>query len=306
MQHGFVIAGAATHNLLDHFSLPPKAGNAMFKTTLPLLMSLLFASCAGGFPAQAETSSGVTQPAPPSRATMDPYTVNKLNAVVDRASNHRGLSPGHLIDAISAEFLGTPYRDHVLQGSATTPEKLIIDFTGLDCLTYLDYVEAARKAYSRQDFVNHLVLTRYVEGVVSFTHRKHFFTDWANRPYELATDITAVVSPNAVSVTKTLSRKADGSNYLPGLPVVDRTITYIPTERVDSTVVSRLRTGDYIGIYTPLAGLDVTHVGFFIMTDKGPMLRNASSRKENMKVVDSPFMEYVARTPGIIVYRAKK
>ncbi len=40
------------------------------------------------------------------------------------------------------------------------------------------------------------------------------------------------------------------------------------------------------------------------MTDKGPMLRNASSRKANEKVVDSPFMDYVAKTPGIIVLRA--
>ena len=69
--------------------------------------------------------------------------------------------------------------------------------------------------------------------------------------------------------------------------------------------MAQLRTGDYIGIYTHLAGLDVTHTGIFIMTENGPMLRNASSRKENMKVMDSPFMDYVINTPGIVVLRAK-
>jgi len=40
------------------------------------------------------------------------------------------------------------------------------------------------------------------------------------------------------------------------------------------------------------------------MTDKGPVLRNASAREANHKVVDSPFMDYVKKTPGIVVLRA--
>ncbi|MEA5187386.1 DUF1460 domain-containing protein [Xanthomonas fragariae] len=246
------------------------------------------------------------QPSGPVRADMDPYTVNRLNNVLNQVSKHRGLSAGHLIDVISAEFLDTPYRSHMLQGSATTPEKLIIDFTGLDCFTYLDYVEAARSAYSQQDFISRLILTRYVNSIVGFTYRKHLFSDWVNRPYELANDITATISPDAVSVVKMLNLKADGGNYLPGLPVVQRTITYIPTEHIGRNVVRQLRTGDYIGIYTHETGLDVTHVGFFVRTNRGPMLRNASSQAENQKVVDSPLMEYLARAPGIIIYRAKQ
>ncbi|WP_426788469.1 DUF1460 domain-containing protein [Xanthomonas campestris] len=275
------------------------------KTTLLLLTSLLIVSCAGGFTAHAQDAPAAAQPGSSARVQMDPYTAGELISVLDQVARYRHLSTGHMIDVVSAQFLATPYRDHVLQGSATTPEKLIIDFTGLDCFTYLDYVEAARRSYSQQDFVNQLVLTRYVDGIVSFTHRKHFFSDWANRTYELATDITAAVSPDSVTVVKQLNLKADGSNYLPGLPVVERAITYIPTAHIDAALIRKLRTGDFIGIYTPLDGLDVTHVGFFIMTDRGPMLRNASSRAENQKVVDSPFLDYVARTPGIIVYRAK-
>ncbi|TMX08288.1 DUF1460 domain-containing protein, partial [Aeromonas salmonicida subsp. achromogenes] len=36
----------------------------------------------------------------------------------------------------------------------------------------------------------------------------------------------------------------------------------------------------------------------------GPVLRNASSVSTNMKVVDSPFIDYVKNKPGILVYRA--
>lgn len=56
----------------------------------------------------------------------------------------------------------------MLHGSENTPEKLIIDFRGLDCFTYLDYVEALRKSTSQTEFINNVIRTRYVEGDVNF------------------------------------------------------------------------------------------------------------------------------------------
>ncbi|WP_273758316.1 DUF1460 domain-containing protein [Bartonella sp. AU55XJBT] len=235
---------------------------------------------------------------------LDPYTLNKLNALLKKRSELNDHEKGTLIDFFSKAFLGTPYKANMLQGSENTPEKLIIDFRGLDCFTYLDYVEALRKSTSPKEFINNVIKTRYIKGNVHFLNRKHFFTDWAYREYKLAADITAEISPHAVSIEKYLNKKADDRTYLLGLPIVKRTITYIPSNFINEEVISRLKSGDFIGIYTKIAGLDVTHVGFFIMTDKGPMLRNASSRKTNEKVVDSPFMDYVAKTPGIIVLRA--
>lgn len=235
---------------------------------------------------------------------LDPYTLNKLNALLKKRSETSDHEKGALIGFLSEAFLGTPYQANMLQGSDKTPEKLIIDFRGLDCFTYLDYVEALRKSTSPKEFINNVIKTRYIKGNIHFLNRKHFFTDWAYREYKLATDITAEISPHAVSIEKYLNKKADDGSYLPGLPVVKRAITYIPSNFINEEVLSHLKSGDFIGIYTKLAGLDVTHVGFFIMTDKGPMLRNASSRKENEKVVDSPFMDYVVKTPGIIVLRA--
>ncbi|OLL41879.1 DUF1460 domain-containing protein [Bartonella henselae] len=238
------------------------------------------------------------------RVNLDPYTLNKLNILLEERSKANDHNIGEMIAFLSKAFLGTPYQPNMLHGSENTPEKLIIDFRGLDCFTYLDYVEALRKSTSQTEFINNVIRTRYVEGDVNFLNRKHFFTDWAYRQYKIANDITAQISPNAVTTEKYLNKKADGANYLPGLPIVKRNITYIPSQFINEEVINRLQSGDFIGIYTKLAGLDVTHVGFFIMTDNGPMLRNASSRKENEKVVDSPFMDYVSKTPGIIVLRA--
>lgn len=236
---------------------------------------------------------------------MDDDTVNKLHAILALHAAVPEADKGQTIDLLSQTFLGTPYVANMLIGSASTPEQLVIDFRGLDCFTYLDYVEALREATTDEQFIENLIQTRYVNGEIDFLHRKHFFSDWAQKEQVLADDITAQLSPNAVTVVKQLNRKADGETYLPGLPVVERSITYIPSEFVNDRVISQLQTGDYIGIYTKLAGLDVTHTGFFIMTQDGPVLRNASSRKENMQVVDSPFSAYVMNTPGIMVLRPR-
>ncbi|WP_317993515.1 DUF1460 domain-containing protein [Bartonella gliris] len=253
-----------------------------------------------------DTSENQTETQQTAKVNLDPYTLNKLNAVLKERSKMSNHETRKMIELLSEAFLGTPYQANMLHGSENTPEKLIINFRGLDCFTYLDYVEALRKSTSQTEFIENVIRTRYIDGNVSFLNRKHFFTDWANREYKLADDITAQISPDAVSVEKYLNKKADGGNYLPGLPIVKRNITYIPSSFINEEVISRLQSGDFIGIYTKLPGLDVTHVGFFIMTDNGPMLRNASSRKENEKVVDSPFMDYIAKTPGIVVFRALK
>ncbi|WP_208435890.1 DUF1460 domain-containing protein [Bartonella phoceensis] len=238
------------------------------------------------------------------KVNLDPYTLDKLNTLLEKRSKANYHEKGEIIDFLSKAFLETPYQANMLHGSENTPEKLVIDFRGLDCFTYLDYIEALSKSTSQTEFINNVIRTRYVDGNVSFLNRKHFFTDWAYREYKLATDITTQISPNAVSTEKYLNEKADGGNYLPGLPVVKRNVAYIPSNFINEEVINHLKTGDFIGIYSELAGLDVTHVGFFIMTEDGPMFRNASSRKENKKVVDSPFMDYVAKTPGIVVLRA--
>lgn len=258
-----------------------------------LLVALAFI---GGTALVAPTASAV-----PTGTTIDDTTSAKIDELL--ALRGTGKSKGELIDLLSSRFLGTPYVANMLIGSSTQPEQLVIDFRGVDCFTYLDYVEALSRSTTRDEFTANLIDTRYTGGQVGFANRKHFFTDWANTPRVAATDITASLSPSAATVVKHLNAKADGGQYLPGLPVVDRPITYIPSAAVDANVIGQLRTGDYIGAYTDQAGLDVTHVGIFVATPNGPVFRNASSLAANNQVVDSSFSDYVASTPGILVLR---
>ncbi|MFQ6396449.1 DUF1460 domain-containing protein [Nocardia sp. KC 131] len=239
----------------------------------------------------------------PSAVNIDDVTARKIDELL--ALRGSGRSKGELIELLSGQFLGTPYGAGMLVGSATEPEQLVIDFRRVDCFTYLDYVEAMTRSADRDQFVANLIETRYTDGRIDFLQRKHFFTDWSHTARIAATDITATLGPAAVTVDEHLNAKAGGGSYLPGLPVVDRAITYIPSAAVDENVIGRLRTGDYIAAYADRPGLDVTHVGIFVMTPTGPVFRNASSLATDNKVVDSPFTDYVRSTPGIVVLRAQ-
>ncbi len=239
----------------------------------------------------------------PNAASFDDATARKIDELLALRATAPTAAKGELLALLSSRFLGTPYGANMLVGSATQPEQLVVDLRRVDCFTFLDYVEALSRSADRDQFVANLIETRYAGGRVDFLQRKHFFSDWSHTPRIAATDITATLSPAAVTVGKRLNAKADGGTYLPGLPVVGRDITYIPSAAVDGNVIGQLRTGDYIGAYTDQPGLDVTHVGIFVMTSDGPIFRNASSLAANNQVVDSPLADYVRSTPGIVVLR---
>ncbi|MET3107672.1 hypothetical protein AAKU67_002153 [Oxalobacteraceae bacterium GrIS 2.11] len=268
----------------------PKTGSSL---TVLSAFVLCLSGCTGG--------SDAIYTAQPT-VQVDPASRDKIDQAIQLHQQYAGNDKG-LVAAISAEFLGTPYVANTLIGSLAEPERLVVNFNGVDCFTYLDYVAALIKSDSPASFENKLIEIRYKDGAVSFLNRKHFFTDWAWAEPINALDVSAKLSPRTVTVAKTLNLKADGSVFLPGLGITQRQVTYIPAENIDDAVIAQLQTGDYIGIYSHVAGLDVSHTGLFIQSTNGPQFRNASSLAVNQKVVDSDFKAYVQKTPGIVVLR---
>lgn len=237
---------------------------------------------------------------------IDKTTIDKIHEIINtRTNSAQDSSTPELIASISSAFLGTPYRANTLTDSAAAQEVLIADFNGVDCFTLLDYVKALLPANSQESFLKNLVNTRYINGKVTFLSRKHFFSDWFARAPVNAIDVTGEISPEAIAVNKNLNFKAPDGQYIPGLGIVKRVIHYIPASAINEQVLSRLQTGDFIGVYSKLEGLDVSHVGIAIKKDGEVWFRNASSLASTMQVVDSPFMAYMQSKPGIIVLRNK-
>lgn len=213
---------------------------------------------------------------------------------------------GSRIGFLSKQFMGVPYKAGTLTGSATAVEQLVVNLAGVDCFTYLDYLEAMRRSSSYGEFIENLKAVRYQNGEVDFRSRNHFFSDWPVYQHDFIEDVTGSAGGDAViTVGKMLNVKADGSHWLSGIAPRMRGVVYLPSERLDERIVAGLRTGDYIGIYDDMAGLDVTHVGVIVKGTFVAYLRHASSVPNKLRVVDDELLPFLSDKPGVIVYRAK-
>ncbi|ATV45509.1 DUF1460 domain-containing protein [Pectobacterium brasiliense] len=216
-----------------------------------------------------------------------------------------GKSHGEIIRQVSSAFLNTPYKANSLIGSPDKPEVLVANFNGVDCFTLVDYVEALSRSQDQKSFLKNLTRTRYTNSHVSYLTRRHFFTDWYATAPRNAIDVTRDISPAYVTVDKKLNRSPQGGEYVKGLGITARKINYIPGDLIDIHVLSHLKTGDYVGVYSPLEGLDVSHIGIVIRQGGEVWFRHASSLQANRKVIDSPFLEYMHSKPGIVVLRTQ-
>lgn len=232
------------------------------------------------------------------------FSPNELDHIIRESSHIR--NEGKRIDIVSEQFLDVDYAESTLIGNTDTPEVFVIDLGGLDCFTFIEYVEAMRLSNSYSEFELKLKMVRYKSGMVSFKKRNHFFTDWREFNPAFVDDVTEKIGAHrTMTVQKMLNEKEDGAYFVTGIQPVEREIFYIPSDVINEPVFKKLRTGDYAGIYSPLTGLDVSHAGIIIKDKEGIYLRHASSQKKHRKVIDQDLKDYIAKKPGIIVLRPK-
>jgi len=198
------------------------------------------------------------------------------------------------ISKLSEKFLDTTYIANGLSNIDinTSKENLIINFEALDCFTFIDTIEALKNSKDLKSFRDKLIDTRYKDGQVTYHNRNHFFSDWIES--NNMQDITCKVG----KCQKQQKLLNNNYKYLKEIPTVKRDIFYVAPKDID---MSKLQTGDYVGIYTKLIDLDVTHTGIIIKKDDLVYIRHASSKKK--KVIDDLLLDYISSKTGIIVYR---
>jgi hypothetical protein len=245
------------------------------------------------------------------------WTQDKLDHIMHRSSKIK--DAGSRINFLSRQFLSMDYKESTLIGDANTEEVFVINLEGIDCFTYIDYIEAMRLSGSFSEFKKNLKKVRYRAGEVAFKNRNHFFTDWREFNSEFVDDATEQIGAQKTkSITKILNQKEDGTYFLEGIYPREREIKYIPSDAIDDSVMDKMKTGDYAGIYSEIRGLDISHVGIIIkdresiypVRKKVPAkpsnrvyLRHASSEKKHRKVINQDFKGYISNKPGLIVLR---
>lgn len=207
---------------------------------------------------------------------------------------------------ISSRFFETPYKANTLVGSVTVKEKLVIDLSGIDCFTFLDYVLALSFSETYGDFSALVRDIRYEKGAVAYTSRNHFFTQWIKNNGGIL-DYVSKQMEGAVCEQELLNGKGANTLWLEGIPLRRTDVCFFPTAKMDSVFYASLKKGDMAGFHAKQKGLDVTHVGIIIKTANKTFLRHASLKYK--KVVDEPLDAYLKKNPscdGLVIARVKK
>lgn len=139
----------------------------------------------------------------------------------------------------------------------------------------------ASTARSEAESVQRLRTSAMFDGKIAFPQRKHFFTDQVQRP-KSGRRHHRPAQPHAVSPVKTSIRKPTAAATCPVLPAAQRSVTYIPSDPASTTRCWPSCAPATTSAFTPTSPwADVTIPASSLMTDNGPVLRNASSRKRH-------------------------
>ncbi|MCG8467425.1 MAG: DUF1460 domain-containing protein [Gemmatimonadetes bacterium] len=197
---------------------------------------------------------------------------------------------GDAIAELALSFIGTPYVPGTLETEGA--ERLVIDFRGLDCVTFVENVlaitrfartegrgllEDAPAAEARYERI--LTAIRYRDGTLDgYPSRLHYFSEWLDdnarrglievvtRDLEPSTDeepITFMTShPDAY-------RQLSDPDVLAAIEDMEARLNrdparpFVPQDRI-ADIAARIESGDVIAATSALTGLDVAHTGFAV------------------------------------------
>ncbi|WP_026951453.1 N-acetylmuramoyl-L-alanine amidase-like domain-containing protein [Algoriphagus mannitolivorans] len=216
---------------------------------------------------------------------------------------------------IGKDFLGTPYVEKTLE--IPGPEQLVINLQGVDCTTFLESVVTLARMtemdeISFERFEKELEKIRYRAGKnIGYPSRLHYFTEWIvdNQKKGVLKDITAEIGgityPNRPSFMsenpKYYSQLSDPGNVEKikeaEAEISKYSYSFIPKEQIQS-LEKGIQSGDLIAITTPMANLDVVHVGFAISQNGRIHLLHASSKNKAVEISALPLHEYLATNRG--------
>jgi len=230
-------------------------------------------------------------------------------------------SIGELISRIGMYFLKTPYIAHTLE---KTPEQVIINFSELDCVTFVEVsLNIARQIKNQMYKINTLKdfiqQTRYRNGeIIDYSSRLHYTTEWIieNTKNTIYEDITKELGGQEHQFNYSFM----SSNYhlYPALKDAPEELLHkikeiekqlnkkqmyiIPTHRIRS-IQNKIEDGDIICIGISNEGLDYGHLG--IAYNK--RLLHASSKFKAVTLDKSinDFVKNYKNNIGITVLRVK-
>jgi cell wall-associated NlpC family hydrolase len=230
---------------------------------------------------------------------------------------------GEIMVAIGSSFTGTPYLAHGLEVQG--PERLVVNLRGFDCTTFVESVLALSRCVKLgtatfEAFRQELQTLRYRAGVIrGYPSRLHYFIDWIadNEEKHLVRDLTGqlggapVTRPiNFMTSHRQLYAQLTDEGNAREVAETERRLSGRPyavlARQQVAAVQDRLQNGDIIAFATPIAGLDVTHMGMAVRSGRVVRLLHAPLSDGNVQLSGRSLPDYVAalgKATGILVAR---
>jgi hypothetical protein len=241
------------------------------------------------------------------------------------------LTLGTAMAELGRSFVGTPYAPGTLEVEG--PERLVINFRALDCVTFVENVLAmtrfvrgggagrlAERGRAEAAYEAILRDIRYRDGrIAGYPSRLHYFSDWIadNERRGGLTDITPALGGVSdaepidfmTSHVDSYRQLADATNLDAVRSIEERLSVagryYLPEHSIED-VAHRIRDGDIIAATSTVEGLDVAHTGLALRVDGTLRLLHAPLVGEAVQISERPLADRIRRIDGqdgIIVAR---
>lgn len=249
---------------------------------------------------------------------------NKFSFAADKNLSEKPI--GDIITEVGKTFLNTPYEAHTLE--VADKEQLVINFSGLDCTTFLETTFALSRCIKQkkttfEDFKNELQLIRYRDGKLNdYPSRLHYFSDWIfnNQQKGLIKDVTKEIGGKSIRfkvnfmsenphLYKHLKSNHEFVKHIKKQEeeINNREYFYIPEDDI-AKIEDKIQNGDLIALTTSDRGLDIGHVGIAVKMSDGKIhFMHAPQVGSKVQITDSSLSDYVKKIKkhtGIIVLRA--
>ena len=232
---------------------------------------------------------------------------------------------------IGRTFVGTAYVPQTLEVDG--PEGLVINFRGLDCVTFVEnalalarFVKAggagrlADRPAAEAAYARLLTELRYRDGDIDgYPSRLHYFSDWIadNAGRGLVEDLGAELGGelddepiNFMSTHPDAYRQLADAAYLERVREAEAALTaagrtYVPEDRI-AQVASEIRDGDIIAATSTVPGLDVAHTGLALWVEGALHLLHAPLVGDSVEVSTAPLaarIQSITGQDGILVAR---
>lgn len=249
---------------------------------------------------------------------------SRLSLAVEKNLSQKPI--GDVIAEVGKTFLNTPYEAHTLEVS--DKEQLVINFSGLDCTTFLETTFALTRCIKQNktsfdDFKNELQQIRYRDGKIDkYPSRLHYFSDWIynNTNKGLIKDVTKEIGGKPIKFkVNFMSENPHLYKHLKSNPefvkeikkqeeeINNRVYYFIPENEIEKAE-SKIQNGDLIALTTSDKGLDIGHVGIAVKMPDGKIhFMHAPLVGSKVQITESSISGYVKKIKkhtGIIVLRA--